>query len=480
MAAAILLYGLAAIRFGELIPVRHGLGWDGAVYARITADFRHEVFEERLDGYRIQRVLPCAIVHYGLLAAGLSTKEDANVIRGFQVLNLALLVLGVYLWDSIAAMQRLGRRGRWLGFVSLFGSYAVLKMTFYYPVLTDTAALVIGMAMVHAYLAEKPLFLWLLAVAGAFIWPTTLYMAVPLLVFPHEAAPPAGGVRPLPLALYAAPAVVVAAAILYYHYVRGRLVENVAPTWEATVPLAVACVLVYLAAAFRWLVDREVVERLLRPLRETTLRAVLLAVAAVAVVKAITHFWLVPLPGGDVQPSQAMKTEWLLSIAKPGIFLVSHVVYFGPIVLAAVAFWPRVAAVLRSWGLGPVLAALVGLMLSVTSESRHLLAFVPLLFIATVQALEAVRLPKGLASAFVVATLVLSRFWLPLGAAEFTGDPMQMPDQVFFMSQGPWMAGVSYLVMSVVVLGTGLVLGAWYWFGSERNRPAPSSRGFQP
>lgn len=119
MAIMVVLYGLIAICFGERIGVNEGRGWDGCYYADIAADFYGQVFPHRLDGYRIQRIVPSAVVHYSLRLLHLPTTNLDTIIRAFQVYNLLLLVVTVYLWNGIAGRLRLRSRGTWLGFVGL-------------------------------------------------------------------------------------------------------------------------------------------------------------------------------------------------------------------------------------------------------------------------------------------------------------------------------------------------------------------------
>ena len=188
MAIMVVLYGLIAICFGERIGVNEGRGWDGCYYADIAADFYGQVFPHRLDGYRIQRIVPSAVVHYSLRLLHLPTTNLDTIIRAFQVYNLLLLVVTVYLWNGIAGRLRLRSRGTWLGFVGLMCSFSAMKMPFDYPALTDTTAFALGAAIVYAFLAGNRVMILLAAALGAFTWPTLLYLAIPLILFPRRLA----------------------------------------------------------------------------------------------------------------------------------------------------------------------------------------------------------------------------------------------------------------------------------------------------
>ena len=55
-------YALWALFFGERIPVRGGLGWDGEIYYFISQDFFQYLKGRGFDGYYIQRIVPSLIV----------------------------------------------------------------------------------------------------------------------------------------------------------------------------------------------------------------------------------------------------------------------------------------------------------------------------------------------------------------------------------------------------------------------------------
>ncbi len=256
-----------------------------------------------------------------------------------------------------------------------------------------------------------------------------------------------------------------AAVALFRYYVKHDVLPSgVEPPWPSTAPLAAACVFVYLAAGMRWLLDRNILQRLLRPYRETSIAGALLCVTLVILVKLALRFWLVPSSPG-ISVKSFIAATCMLALAKPAIFFVAHVVYFGPIVVAAVLLWPEVARNVRTLGLGAVLAAVLALLMGMTSESRHLAPFIPLLVAMTIQAMERASLSTRHDVVFVLLALFVSKVWLPINAGPFRGVPAEFPDQFYFMNQGPWMSGFSYFVEGAVVLGVAIVLGGWYCRG---------------
>lgn len=462
VALVVLTYSAVMIQFGERLPVADGYGWDGVVYARLTKNFYAEVFVSRLDAFRLQRIVPCGVVHYGLRLTGLSTTEDLNIQRGFQVYNAALLVLSVYLWAGIAGRLNLSQRGLWLGWAVLFLNFPVLKLTFYAPVLTDTTAIFCGLLLVYGFLAER---LWITVTAaliGAFAWPAMLPAALSLIVFPRSRAQPDATPRPLTFWLCAVPGLIVVALAMYrWFFKEDPLPEDVAPVWTGTLPLAVMAVWGYLTLAYRVLIDRNLLARLARPWCETTWQRVAAAIALAAVVQLAVHILKDPHRAA-IGASSFFKVACLRSLAKPAIFLVAHAVYFGPLLFMMAFAWPQVCRVIRKHGLGVTLTMVFCLLMSITSESRHLLCFIPLLVAVTIQAID--TMPRSRWYDFlVVATAILaSKIWFPINQAPFQGPLTEFPYQYYFMNQGPWMSGYAYAVQGSAALVVLALFGFLY------------------
>ena len=451
-ALLVLLYGLVAIWRGERIPVNDGFGWDGVVYGEITKDFSGQVFGGKLNGYYLQRIFPCAVVHYGLRLMGLSTTDGPNVLRGFQVYNALLLVLGVYVWWAVAAKLRLSARATWLGFVALYVNFAALKMPFYYAVLSDTTAFVGGLIVLYCFLADKPFLLFLTGLLGAFSWPIFLHVTLLLMLFPCQAAMPSGPSLRLPAWLYAIPGVLVCLLTFHGYFIDGKPLPSYAePIWPATAPLALALVVLYLVLSVRELTNRGLLDRLVRPFREVTRRSAILT-AALFMTYAIA-FALLRSSGQACLGTRAfIEGACLSSIAKPGIFLVSHAVYFGPIVFLTILAWPRVCSAIRGHGLGFTAALFLGLVLSITSESRHLLCFFPLFVAVTMQAIDTGPFNWRHDGAFIATSVLASKCWLTLNQGPFSGRYSDFPFQYYFMNQGPLMSDWCYAVQATVAL----------------------------
>src|SRR5262249_38975051 len=173
MLAAVAAGAIATILWGERIGINGGQGWDGMDYAGWARDFP-AALDHGVTRYQAQRVLPSLIVW---LIGG----SDHTVVR-FQIADAVFLVGAALAWTRIAVALSLSRPAAWAGFAAAFASFAIARHALYYPTLTDSLAFALGMAMVWAYLAQRPLALWLVALAGAFTWPALPAVALGLLV----------------------------------------------------------------------------------------------------------------------------------------------------------------------------------------------------------------------------------------------------------------------------------------------------------
>jgi hypothetical protein len=175
------------------------------------------------------------------------------------------------------------------------------------------------------------------------------------------------------------------------------------------------------------------------------------------------------LAGVEV-PAQIVFTNLILSaIRAPAIFLVAHVVYFGPIVIVTVLYWRQISELIRDFGGGLLLVTSLALIFSLMSESRIIINFLPLFAMVSAGVLDR---RGGLSATKVVVFAVLAFFmshvWLPIN------DNF---DLFYFMNFGPWMERKAYTVfLTISVLSTIFV----YWlFKSRSNKPKLAAQEIQ-
>ncbi|MDQ3973180.1 MAG: hypothetical protein M3276_02390 [Actinomycetota bacterium] len=462
MGAAMLSFGIWGFFFAELLPVREGLGWDGSAYGAIAKNFSALVFGNELTSYRIQRVLPSGLVHLGLRVFDPSYSTQ-SVVEGFRILNIMVLVASAYLWVGIATRLQLGRSARWAGFIGLFVNFANLKFSLYYSTLTDTAAFALSLLMLFFYLGDRPVGLLATAAMGAFVWPTVFYSAIVLFVLPYRPRDPhwqeGSRSRRFATALSCVAAGGAVGWALYAHVVEGKVVSAPATVWEPALPLSVSLMALYIFLAVRPLVWLDMGE-----LRGVRLQRIAFGGTLLIGVKLVQ--WSLAGPSGESTTARVIDNIVLEPLARPLIFIVAHVMYFGPLVFVTIFLWKRVALHIGEYGVGLRIVMLAFVVLALASESRILVNAWPFFVVFTAKAVDDLNWGTVPVWGLAAMSFAVSRAWLSVNRGSLEGERLAFPAQFYFMNFGPWMSMASYWLQAAVVVCVALVvkfllLGDW-------------------
>jgi hypothetical protein len=469
------LIALAGLLIGEKIPINDGLGWDGLIYGTIAKGGPFNLGDFLLDQYALRRILPSLVVHYSLRAAGISL-NDTHVVYGFGLLNVACLSCIAWLWVRIARLLGIGVRGRWLGFCGLILNFAVLKNTTYYPVLTDIPAYAIGCGMLLAYLRGSVAGLCLLTAAGAFVWAPLLPQGLVLLLFPREQADDIGACKceagqrtDLRNYLIAGFATYYALLAIGWSLSHANLpVYGFIDPLKSALPLSLAVVAAYLFFAILRLVDFRQAVRAIETLFLRDWRRLLIVAGGVVVLR-FAYGYLAP-DQGRLSGQLYLLILGVKSVNKPGVFLVGHAVYFGPIILMAIILWSGIGDSIRRVGFGLSLAVLLSLVQGLDGESRHLIHAFPLIVPFVVQKVERQNWTRWQYVVFGTISLIASKVWLTINSAgmESNANLLEFPWQRYAMNYGVFMTNATYLIQGAIAVVLGIAL---YRFGEKVPHP---------
>jgi hypothetical protein len=479
MAAVFLLIGVANIVWAERSEVADGLGWDGVIYASWVKDFQG-VLTRGVANYYTARVLPSAIVHYGMRLLSIPL-ENRNIILSFDVYNLVLLCLSAYVWGLIGDKLSVGDRGKWLGFCLLFLNYANLKQVFYLPVQIDTTAFTFGFLTLYFFLTDNRAGTLIVILLGGLVWPTVPLMAALLYVLPYRRED-----QPMPASPHSAPrirwstflaaAVSASTLIMLLDLTAYRLPERIAyfprilRIDSSLIYLSVAVVPIYLFLTLRAAADEGLfdVRRLLAAIRWKRAAAAVVALLVVGLVRhAISN-------GVDISwgsPKSFFIYTLLSSLTEPLIFLIAHVVYFGPAILLLVFFWRPFCEALNRYGIGLRILVLLNLLLSINPQSRYEINVLPI-FVAVLVVVLIREMTSWRSFIFwALLCLAYSKVWCVFNTAPQVDDGtmdvlLKPPLQNMFMNIGPWMSRQMYFVQAVAVALTALLI----YFVALRNR----------
>ncbi len=449
----ILLGGMNLIINAEILPEQNGFGYeDGLIFKDVVYHFPDVLLDKSIPRYYIQRLLPSIIVHYGFTLFNIPL-SDAAILSGFRIYNLILLLVAVWIWGKTLDEFNLSQRGRWLAYFGLFVNVFVMKLYFYRPVFTDQTALLLGILLLYFFLKEKWVGFWLTVVAGAFTWQTTILYGVVLYLFPAKKS---SDTVPR-LSRYYLHILLSGLACLFllwtlFDGIRGNLEEKWWIHDRSVIYLSIAITVIYLFQGLRRLLDFPALYDIKNWMRQIiSYRMLISAAVFITITLIVNHFGINET---EFEYSRLfIKNAATKSIGAPGIFLVAHVVYFGPIFLLTLFFWKSIVRNLYKYGPGLVLFTTGNLVLSLTSESRFLTQAFPFLVAFTVQAADGIHFERHFLPAFSTSALLFSKVWYRINIAWQAGFP-----QAYFMNYGPWMSPEMYTVQGCAVLLTAILL----------------------
>lgn len=498
-----LAFGLSYIFLGTIIPFRDGFGGDGVIYGEIAQDFTR-LIEFGGGDKRIQRFLPSAIVYFGLGLLDIP-RNAAAVVRGFQILNLFLLLASVWLYDRTARHCGWRIEVRWIGYLGIFFNFANARMAFYYPVMTDTAAFFLGMLVVHSFYLRRYWGIWAAITAGIFTWPAFPINLVPLVAFAPEAltGDSDGGHKARRAGFLLSVAIVVLTWASFRYMGTDILVSRRDlfsgdvwfHTWLTVASLAFLALYAFGFSrgifGFSQLTDFPGLLKTFRPGR-LLVPAILLA-AQRLLMSALAHASSYS-ERGDNTPLKAPSLVFLLSssfvvglsraVARPLGFLVCHIVYFGPLVAVAVLYWREVCAAVHRQGVGMTLYVVLYLAFLVpNTESRHLIADFPVFAILILDGLNRVKLARSFLPVFALLTALCTGFNLFFWKGYWRGmfgfldllDPerrwvFSFDEEFMPLNYGPFLGTKYYIALYLLAAGVGLVLWLQKRAGSRKTR----------
>jgi len=479
----VIALGLLNFFFGEKVQSGGGFGWDGVLYAEMVRDLESMISLGQLSSYYSLRILPSAVVR-GMLFLVNAQMTDINIIRGFEVYNLLLLVGVCLVWKLLSDSFALSLAGRWAGFGGIFINFQCSKQAFYYPVLTDVTALFCGMLLLLFYVRKKPLLLFLTSIIGAFAWPVALVFGALLLIFlegnlPSRAVAPKpsrfsmGGVT-VPYLVKLGGLLVLIGSIYGYALapILGLEFACTAPspvgfcTLEGLLTGAPSLfgLLVALAVLLgSWVFLMDSFSCLLR----TRFFLIFLAVASVVIPALLVGLIANP----EIQnPGGWQVTITYLLLPPVGKFLLSTltlVLFWGPLVLLLIIYWREFCVEARRLGLGFVAVIFISLPLGFLGEPRMITLGWPFFVLGVVLVLE--RLEKKASFKYVLGlfTVLYAQFWLVINVSPWLSlddaSLLEFPVQLYFMHYGLWMSWFSYflqlpvVIISVVLLRNSIV-----------------------
>ncbi|MGB0561742.1 MAG: hypothetical protein ACPGVO_08040 [Spirulinaceae cyanobacterium] len=443
--------------------VSGGFLGDAGIYGYLAQDF-YGRWAEGVNSFYLGRSLPAWLLHH-VLQVFTPEPSYQQVLTAFGLLNVVAIALMGYVWCLVCRRLQITAAGAWLGFIGLFLNHHILKNSGHSPILTDFCAYTLSLLLFWVYLQPtgwgRRLGMLTVTIALTFTWPAGIYMCTLLWLFPGWPDSPNRGdlpenyqVSPPPYRLHYVLALLPTIAGFIYmqellpgdldYLGRGVPLERVG---YLSIAIATSYLFVGLSELLRnanfyqW-------STWLPYLQSWQFWVKLIGLAVLFKLPGL----LATAGGYPMTVGHLLYLVVLMSILQPGVFWVAHIVYYGPLLIFALFFWRPICQLLHRYGLGLSLWAALMFVLSLDSESRHIVNFYPVLVTLIVLATRSLRQAWQPWHYWVLGGLSLftSKVWLTLG--DQPGNQREFPSQFYYMNHGPWMSNLMYAIQAAVVV----------------------------
>ncbi len=448
------LYFILSFIFAEKLQANNGLGWDGWRYADLVKNL---LDSKELDSYLIMRVIPSIWVHIVFKIFSIDS-TPANIISGFEVLNLISILFGTFFTKRIMEHFNIQPMLQVLGLLLLLVNYAVLNFTVYYPVMTDSTGFALGAALLYFYVKAESVNLWLVSLLGFFTWPTIGFLGIILIVFPfhgkakneeEKSSKFIGYILPLTVFVY----VVAVGFYLIYKSNDFKPMAYTLPLDRTLAPISIT-VLAFTALWWASWIKNFPVFSVEYIGKKISLHGV--ASVAFLVVVFLLFKNLKELPASEnFNHFILTRPQIILGLVKPFIVLVSHVNYFGAVLILLLVFHQTIQNKISALGLGFVLAIIFNLILfGIVSESRSLINLLPWFVVMLVVSINHLQFSFWMFFPALLLNFISSKIWMKIGNVSNSGfnpdGTIAFPYQKFFMNLGPWISTEMWLLFCIV------------------------------
>ena len=486
--------------FSQKIPINNGIGWDGLEYARIVKLFPH--YLHAFDQYRSHRVFPSFIVALGLRAFGLAN-SDENIIYGFEMLNFVAVLFAVSLWWCFVVRLRINMTWRLISFSGLFLNFPILTLASYNPVLTDTVAFALGIAIFYFYYIQKPSCVFLFGLLGCFTFPLFNILTFLLVLFPYQekkfihtcvsssleknkfnllALGVAAGLVMIatmylsililptsflwPIILHAMPSYATFALNSFAANIV-HITPNYVPSFcflanltNLGFPLLTASMLIlfaYVYLGLKYIFTDSFLSAIKCIGKHVSFRSLAMSMALILI-----NIGVLSLLSNDVKGALTPLSFFLVLLTEfsslPFINLVDAFIQYGPFVFFIILFWRRICTQAYNMSLGCVLSLALFRLFSLSSEGRQYINFIGMLvFIVLIVVSDSgfKQLPMRVPLLLMGLSLLFSKFWFHItmpSIPPISGVEILSPIwQDYYMNYGPWMSPSRYLLQFIVI-----------------------------
>ncbi|MFY9308876.1 MAG: hypothetical protein WAQ28_07485 [Bacteroidia bacterium] len=456
----ILYYGIAYVFIGEVYYLNEGFSMDGIVFSSFVSidNFQRSYF---FDTYYVHRIFPSLVVGIFFKIFSISI-TNANIVTGFQVLNAVSIALTCYYIKRILILLKVSFKNQLMAMLLFVLSFSVIKIPYFLPALTDTVAIVLSTAMLFFYLKKNTTGLVVCTILACFTWQMLFYqgiilIAIPFMVLPYSKFKPA-----TKIAIQSASALIALIVCLYeIIVVKAEIqVELVAKINRTLLPLSIGGVVILLYF-FSGIVLNSSLFNIRLFFQKLKLKNIIVAALTIVLTTYIVYV-LHPAPNKFYPMSNMLTGTVASALIWPLHMLVSHISYWGIVVILLIFFWNDFSKFISQMGWGLVFAFGLNLFtFGIICETRCLANLLPWIIIFLAKAINKHSFSNAFYITIACLSIFASKIWYPLNPSKKYKYFMQLdengsmgfPDQKLWMHVGPWMSEKMYLIQ-----GAGIIL----------------------
>lgn len=438
---------------GEIVPVQDGAMGDGVFFRQVVIEFVDVIDADSYNFWQLQFLLPFAVVHMVYVVLGFELEPD-TLISGIRILNLIFIGLTVYWYFQLTRKLRSSTLHEVLGFILLFGSFAVLKDYWFNPFVPGVGALMIAMGQANYFVRYEKSKLLLISILGALTWPTLLLTGAILLLMPGDKLVLHANGRPKsawPVLLTA----VVLIILSVIAWQTGKFTDTITSSTLTVIAILSIGVLTFFTLLLNPVDWKKSWKNVARKLHAQKITSFIALIGA-----AILLLWLLSGRNDLVSLGALWESFWSDKLTRPLDFFAGHIMYWGLLIPVCLVFFPRMLKETSKLGFGMVLIMVLMVPFVLHPESRLLVPFVPFLVLLVLKSTRRYTLISKDLYILGGLALVLSMFWVRLdvpgmGEALASDQWSSFPAQRYGMHFGNHQSFTTYL--AALTLGVGML-----------------------
>lgn len=463
---------------GELVAYNNGLGWDGETYYAIIRDFDKLLLSNGIDRYHMTRFLPFAVLHYSLTLLGITISVE-NAIFAARLMNFMLLMILVFYFYKISTFLKWNPETELIAFSFCFFNIYVLKISGYYPILSDSAALTLSYAAIYYYFTRNYIAEFLIGLLSIVTWPILCIVIILLVAFPRDSVCKIDRnkfnicistfIRIF--YMFFSLVVLIYFSLRTYYANPGISIDLLLYQFKGNVNIGITIVATAIVPVFFYYFTSVLKVDWKEILRSTFEKRHIAWVFGGFSLFFFAYAGLSKLGGeSNFSIGYHIVALGIFPTTDILVFLETHFLYLGIFFLLIVLCWKDIVGVIKNqYGIGYFFVMMFMMIWVLDIETRKLISFYPVMLIPLMTVLQKKKLKWSVAFIIMIFCLVSSFFWYQINTPEILDAFKQdyrtyykYPAQRYYQFLGPWQCHEVYWITMYFEVVLGLIIVTLY------------------